>query len=688
MGRDSRGSYDDERRNGSGPRENPYGRPSRASGERSVPPPNSPSRAGGASRGAPSDPRSDPNGRRGGASGGLIRPAGPTDDGYSAPRRASRPDDTPSRSQRYDSGRQTRAPRDGDYDGYDGTGAYSAQGRSVGERARDLSKSMSRQLSSMMQTARGAMRGRRDDAPDRDASGYAPSVAMGAMGAEAPGEMTPATYRRSRLRLRARKWRMGRHSPHAMGYAIAFALSAALLVSLIGAGTGGAYYAFNYYSQHQGDIASVADSAALGSTTIYDRNGNVLYTVPKSTGVNIYLNYNQGGANGDIGPMVVQATVDTEDHTFWDSTNIGIDWTSIFRSLIADAGSGSASQGGSTITQQLVKNLVLHDTSKALQRKINEAILSVGITTSGAYPKWKILEMYLNTIDYSDGNLGIEAAAENYFGLQPIKNATKCGAMTFTAPRTCWANQQLDWAQIAMLVGVPNAPTAFKPSQFSCEPATGQTAAQGCPASKWDNPCIGDPSNLTNSACYPDGIGPDDFHYTSSGHEWLAYRRASVVLGSLLRYGHISDATYHSSLQEVYNILLNHKVGSHLGGTAAAIFGVTKRAPHFVDYILQTVLPSPPFNIQDPEADGLKIYTTLDLNLDEYAIQRAQYYILQPHKLEWPNYAPGHCGSCIQPSLADSANIHNAAVVAMDPHNGDILAMVGSVDYTNRDPKV
>jgi len=68
-----------------------------------------------------------------------------------------------------------------------------------------------------------------------------------------------------------------------------------------------------------------------------------------------------------------------------------------------------------------VKNLVLHDTAKALQRKINEAILSVGITTSGTYPKWKILEMYLNTIDYSDGNLGIEAAAENYFGLQPIK---------------------------------------------------------------------------------------------------------------------------------------------------------------------------------------------------------------------------------------------------------------------------
>ncbi|MGH2503323.1 MAG: hypothetical protein ACRDID_12520, partial [Ktedonobacterales bacterium] len=103
MGRDSRGTYDDEPYSGSGPRETPQGRPSRASGERSIPP-NSPSRSGGPSRGrsAPSDPRSgprsdprsDPNARRSGASGGLIRPAGPSqDDGYSASRRASRPDD-------------------------------------------------------------------------------------------------------------------------------------------------------------------------------------------------------------------------------------------------------------------------------------------------------------------------------------------------------------------------------------------------------------------------------------------------------------------------------------------------------------------------------------------------------------------------------------------------------------------
>ena len=83
---------------------------------------------------------------------------------------------------------------------------------------------------------------------------------------------------------------------------------------------------------------------------------------------------------------------------------------------------------------------------------------------------------------------------------------------------------------------------------------------------------------------------------------------------------------------------------------------------------------------------GIKVYTTLDLNLDTYAIQRAQYYITQRHNMEWPTYCPIGCYNV--PPLAQSDNVHNAAVMAMDPYTGDILAMVGSVDYTSRDPKV
>ena len=113
----------------------------------------------------------------------------------------------------------------------------------------------------------------------------------------------------------------------------------------------------------------MAQLAAVGSTTIYDRNGKVLYVAPKANGVNIYLPYN------NISDLVKKATVSTEDRTFFSSSNIGLDWTSTARALLADVSSGGASQGGSTITQQLVKNLVLHNSQKALMRKINEAIL-------------------------------------------------------------------------------------------------------------------------------------------------------------------------------------------------------------------------------------------------------------------------------------------------------------------------
>ena len=117
---------------------------------------------------------------------------------------------------------------------------------------------------------------------------------------------------------------------------------------------------------------------------------------------------------------------------------------------------GSATQGGSGITQQLVKIAVLDDASKALQRKINEAIISVGMTETQAYDKNFILEMYLNTISYGDQNTGIEAAARNYFGLQDSTDAVT-GKVT---P----ANEKLDLAQTAILVALPNNPTEYLPN--------------------------------------------------------------------------------------------------------------------------------------------------------------------------------------------------------------------------------
>src|SRR5262249_40944025 len=141
----------------------------------------------------------------------------------------------------------------------------------------------------------------------------------------------------------------------------------------------------------------------------------------------------------------------------------------------ADARSGSTQQGASTITQQLVKNIVAKDNNKTFTRKINEAVLAYGVTLN--YTKAQILEMYLNTLDFGDQNVGIESAARNYFAIHPKKDAK--GNDTDAA-------EQLDGWQAALLAGTPNAPGKYLPIQFSCDRGP-------CDDSKWDTPCLNNP---------------------------------------------------------------------------------------------------------------------------------------------------------------------------------------------------
>src|SRR5258708_19994801 len=109
-----------------------------------------------------------------------------------------------------------------------------------------------------------------------------------------------------------------------------------------------------------------------------------------------------------------EAMIAAEDPTFWD--NPGIDPVGIIRAASQYASSGSVESGGSTITQQLIKNLT-GDTQVTLQRKLPEAALAIGLTQQ--YPKTKILEMYLNVSPFGAQELGVEAAVEDYFGLKP-----------------------------------------------------------------------------------------------------------------------------------------------------------------------------------------------------------------------------------------------------------------------------
>jgi penicillin-binding protein 1A len=140
----------------------------------------------------------------------------------------------------------------------------------------------------------------------------------------------------------------------------------------------------------------------------------------------------------DVSPGVISAVVSIEDRTFY--SHRGIDPKSILRALFKDVNSGVVAQGGSTITQQLVKNTLIENPKRDLRRKIREAALAMRLEE--IYTKDEILERYLNTVYFGRDAYGIRAASERYFNTQPI---------------------HLSVPQAAMLAGMISAPSAYDP---------------------------------------------------------------------------------------------------------------------------------------------------------------------------------------------------------------------------------
>lgn len=165
------------------------------------------------------------------------------------------------------------------------------------------------------------------------------------------------------------------------------------------------------------------------TTKIYDRNGILLYQ--------IFANQNRSIIPlSQIPNTVKQATVAIEDKDFY--THPGFDLQAIIRSLIEDI-KGKDIQGGSTITQQLIKSALLNP-ERSVIRKIKE--VSLAFWTERIYTKDQILELYLNQIPYGGTSYGVEAAAGNYFGMQA---------------------KDLDLAESAFVAGLARAPSLYSP---------------------------------------------------------------------------------------------------------------------------------------------------------------------------------------------------------------------------------
>jgi 1A family penicillin-binding protein len=189
-------------------------------------------------------------------------------------------------------------------------------------------------------------------------------------------------------------------------------------------------------AQTVGDLPSVTGISSTGlpqDTLIFDRHGSLLADIGDQGDHRIVVPISY------VSPILVNATIAIEDHSFYQ--NSGVDPGAVLRAAIADYSKHGIKQGGSTISQQLVKQLFIGPhPDNTLQRKAKEAVLALELNRN--YSKSQILEMYLNTIFYGSQTYGIEAAARSYFQT----NA-----------------HDLTLAQASMLAGLPQAPTQYNP---------------------------------------------------------------------------------------------------------------------------------------------------------------------------------------------------------------------------------
>lgn len=314
-----------------------------------------------------------------------------------------------------------------------------------------------------------------------------------------------------------------------------------------------------YYAKDLPDPQQILKSGFSESTKIYDRTGDILlYQIGEERRNVVDIN--------QIPQQVKWATIVAEDEGFY--RHPGIDALAIFRSLWNDLRRQSFAQGGSTITQQFVKNAILSP-EKTIPRKIREIILSLWLEVK--YSKDDILSFYLNQIPYGSNAYGIESAARTFYG----KSA-----------------QDLTLAESATLAALPQRPSYLSP--------------------------FGE-------------------------HRDELKARQEYILTAMALNGYITD------------------IQAKEAKAAALEFHTspgTLLAPHFVIYIKDYLEKT--YGADTVERGGLKVITTLDWRLQ----QKAEEFVLDQAKKN-----------------EKAHRMNNASLVAMDPHTGQVLSMVGSRDW-------
>lgn len=300
-------------------------------------------------------------------------------------------------------------------------------------------------------------------------------------------------------------------------------------------------------------------------TTIYDQSGH-LVSVLYAQQNRMPISYSQIPSN------MQNALVAIEDDTFW--VQPGIDPVGIARAAFVDLTAHRIVQGGSTLTQQLAKNLYLSD-RRTFTRKFKELFITLKLSTM--YDKRQLLTMYLNAVYFGEGAYGVQAASERYFGH---------GASSLTLP------------EAATLAGVVNAPSYYDP-------------------------------------------------YV---HPGAAIARRNIVLAQMAKLHYIS----HTTAVQAEHAPLNLAGGQPLGD----------RAPYFTHFLAGQLAQIDPTVARHLYTGGYKITTSMNWTMQK-AAQNAV-----------ARYAPtaSHVNGTLEPQ---------AALVAVNPKNGYVQALVGGVNYAN-----
>lgn len=328
----------------------------------------------------------------------------------------------------------------------------------------------------------------------------------------------------------------------------------------------------------------IAQYKPTNSTKIYDRNGKLIWDISGAEKRTVI-------SSSDIPKAVKDATVSIEDRGFY--SHHGVYLRSILRALYIDISSGSKAQGGSTITQQLVRNAI--DTvgkKKSFIRKVKEVILAVEFER--VHTKDEILTMYLNEISYGGNNNGIESAAVAYYGVH---------AKDLNPDNAKDDNEKAKiYSKIATLVALPQSPTTYNPY---------------------------------------------------GNHTDLLDARRRAVLRNMVDQGYLS--------QNLADKAKAINLADDLNKSKDSIL-----APHFAFYVREQVvdlLGGGQTGEQLLSSGGYKITTTLDLDKQKIAEDTI---------------------SKDSAAIFKNTGASNTALVSIDAKTGQIIAMVGSVDFGNK----